>query len=262
MGIISFGPRTLPENTDLLAIAEGRVPGRYIINKAGRNSDVDGVEDIWGGGGLYPGFPLTGADVFTLVSNSAQDSAGGTGCRVARVFYLDDAFNMFDAAGEPLYFDVSMNGLTPVLTTVSGQRVWRVRALTTGSALTSVGNITVRHTTIATDIFSIMPPGGASRLTPFTVPLGYTGYLLKYSATMLDNTANEARIGIRESDQTGTILIRREFGIATDVFPPASEPVGGLKMLELTDFCFRVTSVSNTNADIAVKWDMLLVRNE
>ena len=242
------------------AIAEGKLAGYYIINKHGRNPDVDGAEDIWTAGGTYTGFPLTGADTFTLVSDSAEDAAGGTGARTTRVFYLDANFNMFDDNGQPLYFDITMAGLTPVVTTVTGTRVYRVRALTTGSANTSVGNITVKATTIPTDVFAVMPPGGASQLTNFTIPLGYMGYLLRYSATMLDNTANECRVAIRQSDSLGTILIRREVGVSTDTFPPAVEPFGGIEFPALTDLCFRVTSVTNANADVSVEYDLLLVK--
>jgi hypothetical protein len=242
-------------------VAQGFIEGRHIVNKYGRNTDVDAAEDIWGGGGLYTGFPLGAGTTFTTVSTSANDTAAGTGVRTWRWFYLDDDLNAFDSAGEFLYFDVTMAGLTPVVSTVSGRRIWRGFALTDGSAGVSAGAISVYATGAASTIFAVAPLGkNQTALSNFTIPTGYTGYILSYSADMLDNTSNHAVISIRQSDQSGLVRLRQPFSITTER-SGGDIPHGGLKFTEQTDICFRVESVQNANADIMVRYDMLLVPN-
>lgn len=63
------------------AIGFGQVPGYRRITALGNNPDVDtGIhEDIWTGGGLYPW--MTAATSLEIVSDSANDTAAGTGAR-------------------------------------------------------------------------------------------------------------------------------------------------------------------------------------
>jgi hypothetical protein len=239
-------------------VAQGGVAGRYIVHKYGRNTDVDGQEDIWNGGGLYTGFPLGAGTTFTTVSTDANDTAAGTGARTWRWFYLDDNLNAFDSAGEFLYFDVTLAGLTPVVSTVTGRRIWRGYVLTSGSGLENAGVISLYHTGSPAVIFaSAAIAKNQTSQTNFTIPLGYTGYVLRYVADMLDNTTNRAVISIRTSDQSGTIRMRQPFSITTER-DGGDIPIGGLKFESGTDLCFRVESVSSANADVMVRYDLLL----
>jgi len=242
-------------------VAQGFIEGRHIINKYGRNTDVDAAEDVWNGGGLYTGFPIGAATTFTTVSTDANDTAAGTGTRTWRWYYLDADLNAFDADGEFLYFDVTMAGLTPVASTVTGKRIWRGHALTGGSGLANAGAISVYATGTPATIFAVAPIGkNQTALSNFTIPTGYTGYMLSYSADMLDNTTNRAVLSIRQSDQTGLVRLRQPFSITTER-DGGDIPHGGLKFTEQIDICFRVESVQNANADIMVRYDLLLVPN-
>jgi len=239
-------------------VAQGGVSGRYIINKYGRNTDVDAAEDVWNGGGLYTGFPLGAATTFTTVSTSANDTAAGTGTRTWRWYYLDDNLNAFDANGEFLYFDVTLAGLTPVASTVTGKRIWRGHALTDGSGGVNAGAISVYATGTPATIFAVSPIGkNQTALSNFTIPTGYTGWILRYSADMLDQSTNKAVLSIRQSDQNGLVRLLQPFSITTER-DGGDEPEGGLKFTAGTDICFRVESVQNANADIMVRYDLLL----
>lgn len=70
-----------------LQLRLGYVPGWLDpVHKFGRNSDIDTAsdpEDVWEGGGLYTGQPVQASDAIEVVSNDANDSALGTGCRTA-----------------------------------------------------------------------------------------------------------------------------------------------------------------------------------
>jgi hypothetical protein len=242
-------------------ITKGLVPGSYIVHKYGRNTDVDGQEDVWNGGGLYTGFPLGAGTTFTTVSTSANDTAAGTGARTWRWFYLDDDLNAFDASGEFLYFDVTLAGLTPVVSTVSGRRIWRGYELTSGSGLANAGVVSLYHTGSPAVIFASAGVGkNQTAQANFTIPAGYTGYIDRYTADMLDNTANHAVMAIRMSDQSGAIRLRQPFSITTER-AGGDSPEGGLRFEAGTDLSFRAESVANANADIMARFDLRLVRN-
>ncbi len=56
-------------------IAAGRYTGLSIVNKFGRNPDVDAgstPEDVWNGGGTYAGFPTGSTEQFQVFSSSAS----------------------------------------------------------------------------------------------------------------------------------------------------------------------------------------------
>jgi hypothetical protein len=72
--------RTVPFE---ITVAAGLMQGFEINKKFGRNEDIDTdsePEDIWHGGGPYTGQPTSGsAETVTVVSDNANDTAGGTG---------------------------------------------------------------------------------------------------------------------------------------------------------------------------------------
>ena len=241
--------------TEEVAVAEGKYTDRFIVTKFARNSDVDAAEDIWNGGGNYTGFPSGSAETLTILSSSANDTSGGTGARTLRVFGLDSDYNLQQE-------DVTLNGTTGVATSNSYKRVYRAYILTSGSGTTNAGEITIRHTTTTANVFAVMPTGfGQTQIANYTIPANHTGYLKRYSASINDNTSNRAEMVIKRVDQNGTIRYFRPF-IVSDVSPITREVYGGLVFEEKTDITFRALSVTNTNADITVSWDMMVVKNQ
>jgi len=61
---------------DLTAIADGKVPGKTLVHKYGRNPDVGtgSFESVWNGGGEYAGHNATAAEILTVNSNSDEDA--------------------------------------------------------------------------------------------------------------------------------------------------------------------------------------------
>lgn len=241
-------------------VMKGRVAGQYIIPKFGRNPDIDGVEDIWNGGGDYTGFPTGTAEEFQVFSSDVNDTAGGTGAQATRWYYLDDDYNMFDASGNYLYFDVPMSGTTSVNTGTTGMRIWRGLVTSSGSGQTNAGNITARWRTTTSAIFAVMPIGFAQTdVSNFTIPAGYVGYLKRYSSSMDDNTANSANLAIKVRDfGSNTFRLIRPFVVGTDR-DYSRTLYGGEKFEEKTDFCFRCTNIANANGIITVSYGILLV---
>lgn len=253
----NYFPAGLNSETVGELTAEGYFSGRFAVNKFGRNSDVDSAEDIWSGGGDYTGFPAA-ADEFQILSDNVNDTAAGTGARTVRCYYLDSNKNMFDSNNEPLYFDATLNGTTPVNTGTSGTRVWRYRVLTAGSGLTNTGNISVRQRNSTSNVFAVIPAGfGQAQLSNFTIPLGYEGHLFLYNASMLDQNANSALVALKTYTPEGVLLLQRPFAVAT-TFSVTRNIYGGILLDALTDFVFRALSVANTNADITVSYSIVV----
>lgn len=76
-----------------LMIALGAIEGYTHLRKFGRNTEIDTAtdpEDVWGGGGLYTGFPTGAADTVDIVSASADDTAAGSGTQTLLIKGLDE----------------------------------------------------------------------------------------------------------------------------------------------------------------------------
>ena len=241
-----------------MRVSNEEIAAGYVINKFGRNPVVSVPADIWNSGGYYTGFPDT-ADTFSTVSTSALDTAGGTGAQVHRWYYLDDDLNMFDDEGEPLFFDVVLNGLTPVVSEITGKRIWSGRTVQAGSSRKPAGSVSVHHTATPTTIFATTPISGQSTLSNFTIPKGYTGFLLRLAVSMLDKTANRANMVIFER-KNGVDVETYHHNISTTLAWSGS-PFRGLVLEEETDFVFRCIDIGSASGDIVVHYDISLVRN-
>ena len=256
----------LTRTDDELAVMRGRVSGEYIISKFGQNTDVDGAEDIWDGGGLFTGFPTTAAEEFQIVCASTDDDNEGTGAQAVRLYYLNDNYEIFDENGDFLYVDVATNGNDGGSGTtdsgVTGMRIWRAKVITSGSGQTNAGTITVRWITTTSVVFTVIQAGsGQSEITAFTIPDGYTGWLKRYSSEMTDSNNNRANMAIKVRDfGSNTFRLIRPYIVARDV-ATSFNLYGGQQFAEKTDFVFRCTAVANANAVISTSWAVHLSRN-
>lgn len=87
-----------------------------------------------------------------------------------------------------------MNGLTQVTTTSSFIRVFRIYGVTSGTALTNVGNITVTNNA-GTNTLAYIPAGdGQTLMTMWTVPTGYQLHISKL--TFSTNSNKGARVAL------------------------------------------------------------------
>ena len=249
------------------AVMKGKVHNEYIIEKYARNPVIDTAstpEDVWNGGGLYTGFPTATAEQFEVLSDDPADTSAGTGARTVRFFYQDADYNMFDANGDPLFFDVTMNGTTGVsVGNPTGMRVWRGKVLTSGSSEANVGEVACRWITTTATVFAIVPATfGQTSLSNFTIPAGYTGYLKQYAVTMDDNQVNRAEMAVVVRDfGSNTYRNTRPFTLVRGTPYQPNIIYGGIEMVEKTDFVLRVLSVSTNGAIVTANWSLRLVRN-
>lgn len=249
--------RSVPQTLDL---ASGRFVGYSVVNKFGKNSDIDTgstPEDIWEGGGLYTGFPSGNAETISVFSDSANDASGGSGARTVRMIGLDTNFNQVEET-------VTLNGVTPVVTTQTFKRLHTASVLTSGSsnAAFNAGTITFRHTTTTANVFLVMAVGrNQTNCSAYTIPAGKTGYLQRVTSSILRGGATasvDAQLYIRANGASPRL--RRPFSVSNTA-GYADDIYGGLSMAEKTDIVLRVTTASANNLDVTGGYDLILVDN-
>lgn len=161
-------------------VALGRRQGADLWNKWGYNLDVDiGTELVasWGGS-----FTInTTARTLSIVSDSANDDDGGTGCNSIVIYGIDENWNEATEV-------VTLNGLTPVVTTSTWIGLNRVAMYLCGSGRVNAGTITATKTTDLDTIGQIPAGEGVSQQCIFYVPVSH-----KFNAEwMLLNAARQA----------------------------------------------------------------------
>lgn len=238
-------------------IASGRFEGYDIVNKFGTNSDVDSgtvPEDIWEGGGVYPGFPDSTLETVSVFSSSANDASAGTGARTVRLTGLDTNYNVLQET-------VTLNGVTPVATVGLFRRLHTATTLTAGSGGVNAGTITFRHTTTTANVFLNMIPGrNQTNCSAYTIPAGYTGYMRSLHAAVIFGTATGLEGNIWTRPFGGVFRSRRPFLIATS-YRLNDVIYGGLVFTEKSDIVLRITATTDNNVSVNGGYDLLLVKN-
>jgi len=144
-------------------VALGLRQGTTLWNKFGYNADIDSgtpelVSSIGGAMAIH-----TTASTFDLVSDSANDDDGGTGCNSVVVYGVD---SNWDTAIEV----VTLDGLTPVTTTTS----WighpnRIAMFLCGSGQVNAGTITCTRTTGGASVANMPVGEGVTQSSVFVV---------------------------------------------------------------------------------------------
>jgi len=154
-----------------LEVQQGKIPGYSMVNKFGYNSSIGSgaFETIWETGDDYP-WQSTAVTV-DVVSDDTNDDVAGTGARTLKIQGLDSSYNLVEET-------VDMDGTTTVTTTQTFLRVFRMSVETAGTSGNNVGNISVTYTGGSDVAATITAGNGQTLMTLYTIPAGYTGYLL------------------------------------------------------------------------------------
>ena len=164
----------------------------------GRATGITNVRtDLWNVGGTYV-FPPAPTQM-SVVSTSANDTAAGTGVRMIIIFYVDDQYNQ-------QLTQVTLNGLTPVLTTPTNiLRINKVFSASVGSGGSAAGNITV--TNGGNTYARIDATYTASRQAVGTVPSNMYGYITSCVFSGCSTTVGEfIEVDLRASALATTLL--------------------------------------------------------
>lgn len=207
-GVPFYGgsPSTVSQDY-LLSLAEGDIPNHAPFAQLGYCAAGGTTENsLWPPSTPYV-FP-TAAQQMQVLSSAAADAAAGTGLRTLRIFYLDALY-------APKTVDVTLNGTTPVNTSVSDIfRINRVKMLTAGSGWKAAGNISVRNTAGTVTYGYILAGHTRSRSLIFTVPAGKTLYVTSVSVGVnKSNAGNNALFVLRATydDELGQLTAGLHF---------------------------------------------------
>lgn len=177
---------------DVVAIGEmsGHTPFRGFGRRDSLATTVGGddVSDIAAVAIPWPD-QLTGEQM-TIVSDSANDAAAGSGARTVKIHYLD-------ASGNYLHEEVTLNGVTGVNTVATNIRfVQLVTVETTGSfGGKNAGNITIYKLATPATVYARIVAGNNSSLSSARmVPNGKTFYMTSMTVSSTSSKAISARV--------------------------------------------------------------------
>jgi hypothetical protein len=165
-----------------LQVSRGQIAYHNPLFKFGNNPVVgSSLETIWAEGGLYS--YLTAATVLKVSSSSTDDTSAGTGARTVQLYGLDADYNEINEL-------VTLNGQTAVNTTQSFLRINRMIVRSAGSGGANAGVIYAGTGTVTTGVpanvyASVNGVTGANQslMSLWTVPAGYTAYMLQYDVS-------------------------------------------------------------------------------
>lgn len=232
--------------------AEGRYLDRSIVNKFGRNADIDTgsvPEDIWNGGGVYAGFPTGSPEEFQVFSSNAGDTG-----QLTFTYLASNTSTEYQTA------TVTLQGTTPVNTGVTGYRMHAAQYSSGSATAFNLGEITVRHRTTTANIFCKMPVGRSQTNTGvYTVPAGYTAYIRRIFCRVIGavNGTVDGSMWIRTLN--GSPRLRKPFSAAIGA-PFEERPYGGLTASAGSDITVRISATTAT-LDVIAGFDIVLVKN-
>ena len=228
-----------------LSIARGDWNDLSHINKFGFNASVGSTfETVWDGSNVYS-YPATTGIIHVTSSDGASDNNG-----TVQVVGLDSNY-------APAEETLTIGGAG---STTSFIRVFRMILLTANTGTTNVGTLTATHTqsdSTDTTVAQILPTIGQTLMTNYTVPAGYSAYILKFYATV-DVKDKQATVkGVARPGGVGAFQTKAYFtsnGNTIDYTFPVP-----LKFPEKTDF--EVRAKSPTGVGISATYDIILEKN-
>ena len=246
---------------ETISIVDGRVPGFSHVNKFGINEDIDTgstPETVWGGGGLYTGFPAfdDAAETVEIFSDDANDTAAGTG---ARTVQLEGLSADWVYQTETL----TMDGVTGAPSTNTWRRVSRLMVKTAGSGGKNAGVLTCPHTTTTANVFAKMLAGvNRTTVAAYTTPADVTGYLeyIRVSIIRASGAAGSAFVTLRGRDARSDAAFDtlRAWKITTQdsVDRRFKYPI---VLPQKCDIKVDIETVSDNNTEATAEIDILLV---
>ena len=244
-----------------LQVARGQVAYHEAVYKFGNNAAVANVtETIWQQGGLYS--YLSAASVLKVSSSSANDTSAGTGARTVELFGLDGDYNEINEV-------VTLNGQTAVNTTQSYLRINRMIVRSAGSGGYNAGVIYAGTGTVTTgvpaNIYATINGDGTNQtlMALWTVPAGYTGYLMQYDVSngTTSNTPAVCKMTL-VARPFGEVFQSKDVKSLTTGMHIENTLIVPVKFAEKTDIEVRaVSSSASVIFDISAAFEIIYIKN-
>jgi len=240
-----------------LQVSRGQITGHAVELISGISSGVGtSYTTVWSQNTVYA--YLSAASVMKISSSSANDTAAGTGARTVFVKGLDANYNQISET-------VTLNGQTSVNTVNSYLRVFHLAVSTAGSGEAAAGTIYAGTGVVTTGvpavIYAVYTTANGSTAAVWTVPAGYTAYIVSYASGYSNATATA----------NGTVSLSiRPFGSVFDTTSQlrVSNGVQGwiafqypILVAEKSDIEIRATS-SAASAGVTAEFQLVYVKND
>jgi hypothetical protein len=178
-----------------LKVAKGEVAGASVAHISGYNpTQASGAwEGVHSLSGAFP--VLSSATTIRIkAGGNAADTAAGAGARQIQVEGLDET-------GDAISVSINTNGASAsASTTETFSRVFRAYVNTTGTYdVANTGDIVIENTAGTTDLIQITANEGEAQFCSYTIPLGFTGYLLSARVESDASKAADFRLMTRGS---------------------------------------------------------------
>jgi hypothetical protein len=234
-----------------LEVQQGKIPGYSMVNKFGYNSSIGSgaFETIWETGNNYPW--QSSAVTVDAVSDDTNDDVAGTGARTLRIQGLDGSYNLVEET-------VDMDGTTVVTTTQTFLRVFRMSVETAGTSGNNVGNISVTYTGGSDVAATISPGNGQTLMCLYTIPAGYTGYLLSIDVSSGKDQEMDFKFIQRDNSVANAAFQTKQFlnvrgGQTTVIF-------NAINVIPQKSDIY-VSAISSSTSSASASFDLLLVQD-
>jgi len=227
-----------------LQVSRGLIDGHKRIFKFGHNPVIQDVEEtIWDGGGLYT-YPSSAAAMTVTSGAGATDN----GVQV-NVGGLDGDYNEVNET-------VTLAGSGTATTT---QTFLRVNRCFIAGSTAPTDDVTVANG--GTTYAQITNGENQTLMTVWTVPAGYTAYLMALDATAFTEQNNKvATLRYLTRELNGVFRVKNKFDLFAAAFHQnfiTPEPIS-----EKTDIEFRaVATSSNADLRVAASMDIIYIEN-
>ena len=227
-----------------LQVSRGLIAGHKRVFKFGFNSDIDdSIEDIWDGGGVYT--YQSSAVAMTVTSGGG---ATDNGVQVT-VQGLDASYNEVSEA-------VTLAGSGTATTTQTYLRVYR--AFVSGSQ-EPTGDITIANG--GTTYAKVLDGEHQTLMALWTVPAGYTAYLLQTDITAFTEQNNKfAVVWVQTRELDGVFRTQDKFALVENTHHQQYQVP--LPIPEKTDIRVRaIGSSSSANIELSAGLDIIYIEN-
>lgn len=229
------------EYSEGINIARGLVRGTIPISKFGYNPAIpnNGFETVWDGSNVYT-YSSTPA-VATITSDDADDNGGTV---------------------EVQGLDTNYNQVTETLTiggapgSILFRRVFRATLLTANTGTVNIGAVTVTVNSIAVAIIS--EARGQTLMAIYTIPAGYTGYLLQLDTGCKKDSEHEISLVVR-SEVAGSAWQTKSFLTTRGGF---TEKEFKLPVPIPEKYDVEVQAKANATSAVSAGFELLLVAND
>jgi hypothetical protein len=206
---------------------------------------------------------LSAASVLKVSSSSANDTSAGTGARTVELFGLDGDYNEINEV-------VILNGQTAVNTTLSYLRINRMIVRSAGSGGSNDGIIYAGTGTVTTgvpaNIYATINGDGSNQtlMAVWTVPAGYTGYLMQYDVSngTTSNTPAVCKLTL-VARPNGEVFQSKDVKSLTTGMHIENTLFVPIKFTEKTDIEVRaVSSSASVIFDISAALEIIYIKND